>query len=81
MSITVSQDAVAAVGNRFDLVLIASMRVRELRNGHRPLVAVDQSLGQQSVALTEIEAGKVGTDYLQRLRKQKPSELIDSDLL
>lgn len=80
MSIIVSQEAVEAVGNRFDLVLIASMRVRELRNGHRPLVPVDPALGYRSVALTEIQAGKVGPEYLKRLQKQKPSP-IDPDLL
>jgi DNA-directed RNA polymerase subunit omega len=57
---------VAAVGNRYDLVLIASARVRELRRGH-----VKHVLGTNSdtiTALKEIEAGKVGREYLKRVR-------------
>jgi DNA-directed RNA polymerase subunit omega len=57
---------VAAVGNRYDLVLIASSRVRELRRGH-----VKHVLGTNSdsiTALKEIEAGKVGREYLKRVR-------------
>ena len=33
-----SQDAVNAVGNRYDLVLIAAARARELQDGATPLV-------------------------------------------
>ena len=31
-----SEEASAAVGSQYDLVLIASRRVRELRNGYAP---------------------------------------------
>jgi DNA-directed RNA polymerase subunit omega len=54
------------VGNRFDLVLIASARVRELRRGH-----AKQVMGLNSptiTALQEIEAGLVGREYLKRIR-------------
>ena len=30
--------AVEALGNRYDLVLVASQRVRELRRGHAPKI-------------------------------------------
>jgi DNA-directed RNA polymerase omega subunit len=32
-----SQVAVEQIGNRYNLVLIASLRARELKNGHMPL--------------------------------------------
>ena len=51
-----SELAVAQVGNRFDLVLIASIRSRELKKGHMPLVTSKN--GPNVTALREIEAGK-----------------------
>ncbi len=60
-----SQRAVEAVGNRYDLVLIASARVRELKKGHRPKMASKN--GPVVTALTEIEEGHVGRDYLKRM--------------
>jgi len=63
-----SEDAVKAVGNRFDLILIASRRARELSHGWAPLVKTTSS--NTITALKEIEAGKIGRDYLFR-----PSEI------
>jgi DNA-directed RNA polymerase subunit omega len=58
-----SEEATLAVGNKYDLVLIASRRVRELRNGHAAAVA-DPHRNEIVTALREIEQGKVGRDYL-----------------
>jgi DNA-directed RNA polymerase subunit omega len=63
-----SEKAAAAVGNRFDLVLIAAQRVRELKSGSRPLVSTKN--GAVVTALKEIEEGKVGREYLLKLQKQ-----------
>jgi len=57
-----SEEAVAAVENRYDLVLIASRRARELSRGDTPRVASRR--GPVVTALTEIEAGVVGRKYL-----------------
>ena len=57
-----SQQAVEAVGNRYDLVLIASQRVRELTSGHRP--RVETRHGPVLTALKEIEQGHVDRKYL-----------------
>jgi len=58
-----SEAASRAVGSKYDLILIASRRVRELRNGYAPLVdRADHS--DISTALEEIEQGLVGRDYL-----------------
>jgi DNA-directed RNA polymerase subunit omega len=62
-----SEKAAQAVGNRYDLVLIASQRVRELRNNHRPKISTDS--GTVVTALEEIELGLVGRDYLKRVNK------------
>jgi len=59
-----SQLAVEAVGNRYDLVLIASRRTRELTHGWKPLVTCKN--GPIVTALREIEQGKIGRDYLKK---------------
>lgn len=68
-----SQAAVEAVGNRYDLVLIASRRVRELRHNWAPFVTPKRGENQMVTALREIEEGHIGRDYL-----LKPTE-IDSE--
>jgi DNA-directed RNA polymerase subunit omega len=71
-----SELAAAAVGNKYDLVLIAARRVRELKRGWRPLVNCDNDL--PVTALREIEAGLIGRDYLLKPRtldrRERPPE-------
>jgi DNA-directed RNA polymerase subunit omega len=62
-----SQQAAEAVGNRFDLVLIASQRVRELKRGAMPKVPRNKN-GAAVTALREIEQGFIGRDYLKRIK-------------
>lgn len=57
-----SETAVTAVGNRYDLVLIAARRVRELHRGYRSMVSTGH--GPLVTAQLEIEQGLVGRDYL-----------------
>lgn len=64
-----SELAAQTVGNRYDLVLIASARVRELRKGHRSTIT--EGNGPVVTALREIEEGLVGRDYLNKVRKSK----------
>jgi len=61
-----SEKAALAVGNRFDLVLIASQRARELKRGSVPKVSSKN--GAAVTALREIEEGHIGRDYLKRIR-------------
>lgn len=63
-----SELAVEQVGNRFDLILIASMRARELKRGDMPKITSKN--GPNITALREIEEGKVGREYLEKLRKK-----------
>lgn len=60
-----SEEAVNKVGNRYDLILIASIRARELSRGHRP--KFKSKSGNCLTALEEIEQGLVGKDYLKRI--------------
>ena len=64
-----SEAAVLAVGNRYDLVLIASARTRELMAGHKSkLGTVNDPV---VTSLKEIEKGQVGREYLKRIRDDK----------
>ena len=69
MARVTSQEAVAAVGNRYDLVLIASARARELRRNHAPKIVSKN--GPLVTALREIEQGFIGRDYLEKIPKKK----------
>jgi len=61
-----SEKATEMIGNRYDLVLVASARVRELAKGHRPKLKTKD--GKTLTALKEIEEGLVGREYLKRVR-------------
>jgi len=54
------------VGNKFDMVLIAAARARELKRGYAKQVNTNN--GPIVTALQEIEAGFVGRDYLKKVR-------------
>jgi len=71
MSRISSQKAVEQVGNRFDLVLIAATRIRELKKGFLP--KINSKEGPALTALQEIEEGHVGRDYLKRIGNNKKS--------
>ncbi len=58
------EDAVEKVGNRFDLVLVASRRARQIATGGKePLVDVENDK-PTVLALREIEAGLITTDVM-----------------
>ena len=57
-----SQDAVEMIGNRYELVLIAARRARELARGDRPKVI--KVSGHLVTALREIEQGFVDRSWL-----------------
>ena len=65
-----SQAAVESIGNRYALILVGARRMRELGRGDAPRVA--KGHGHAVTTMLEIEAGKVGIDYL--LREQELTE-------
>ena len=67
-----SEKASIIIGNRYDLILIASQRVRELKSGHRP--KLETKYGTTLTALKEIEEGLVGREYLKRIKDEKPKD-------
>lgn len=66
-SINVEQCVSMVGNNRFDLVLIASIRARELSRQHRH----DENKAQPNApvqALLDIQEGRVGASYLRKIR-------------
>jgi len=61
-----SEKAAKAIGSKFDLILVAAARARELSNGAKPKLETKD--GPTLTALREIEEGLVGRDYLKKLR-------------
>jgi DNA-directed RNA polymerase subunit omega len=57
MSRITVEDCLQRVNNRFELVMLASKRARELFRGAKPLIDSDNR--EVVVALSEIAAGKV----------------------
>ena len=65
------EDAVEKVGNRFDLVLVASRRARQIATGGKePLVDVENDK-PTVLALREIEAGLITNDVMDTSDKQE----------
>lgn len=65
-----AEEAAKMIGNRFDLVLVASQRARELRNGSRQRVEGEDASATVT-ALREIEQGLyTKADYLEKLHKK-----------
>ena len=65
MARVTSQLAAEMIGNRYDMVLIASLRARELKKNYLPKVVCNN--GPQVTALREIEAGLIGREYLKKI--------------
>ncbi|MCH8500861.1 MAG: DNA-directed RNA polymerase subunit omega [Aliidiomarina sp.] len=59
------EEAVARIGNRFDLVLVAARRARQIANGKEALVNTTNEK-PTVVALREIEAGLIDASRLDR---------------
>jgi len=54
------------IGNRYDLVIVAAARARELARRHRISERTDH-INAPVTALLEIQEGKVSRDYLKKV--------------
>ena len=74
MSRYCADEAAAMVGGRFNLVLVASQRSRELKNGSMQRVE-GKDATTNVTALREIEEGKYTyKDYINKLHKKERQE-------
>ena len=70
------QDAVDKTGNRFDLIMLAAKRARQIATGGQdPMVEWDNDK-PTVVALREIEKGLVSRDNVDKLA-QEPEEMAE----
>ncbi|MEO8366815.1 MAG: DNA-directed RNA polymerase subunit omega [Pseudoxanthomonas sp.] len=64
------EDCLEVVGNRFDLVMMASKRARQLANGVEPLIDNHESGDKPTVlALREIAARKIDNELINKVEK------------
>ena len=74
------EDCLPAVENRFDLVLVASRRARQIALGAKPLVA-EENDKPTVLALREIAAGVMNTKILDEIdAKEKHAEEYEAAL-
>jgi len=77
------EDSLAQVANRFDLVLIASKRARNISMGAEPMLSADNDK-PTVIALREIADGLVGEDILKESPPPPPTAvepvIYDKDL-
>jgi DNA-directed RNA polymerase subunit omega len=69
------EDCVANIPNKFQLVLVAAKRARQLANGAEPMVAWENDK-PTVVALREIAEGFIGEDILVE-REQPLDDLLE----
>ncbi|MGE4615876.1 MAG: DNA-directed RNA polymerase subunit omega [Gammaproteobacteria bacterium] len=71
------EDCLPSVDNRFDLVLVASRRARQIAQGAHPLVGVDNDK-PTVVTLREIAAGLMNQEILDEIEaKERAAEEYD----
>ncbi|AWK15209.1 DNA-directed RNA polymerase subunit omega [Candidatus Fukatsuia symbiotica] len=65
------QDAVEKIGNRFDLVLVAARRARQLQTGGKKERVARENDKVTVIALREIEEGLINGSILDVLERQE----------
>lgn len=65
------QNAVEQVGNRFDLVLVASRRARQLQVGGKDAFVDPEKDKETVIALREIEQGMINKNILDSIDQQE----------
>lgn len=68
------QDAVEKVGNRFDLVLVAARRARQMQTGGKDALVPEENDKTTVIALREIEEGLINKEVLDARERQEQHE-------
>ncbi|PFG45541.1 DNA-directed RNA polymerase subunit omega [Vibrio sp. ES.051] len=74
------QDAVEKVGNRFDLVLIAARRARQMQTGGKDALVPEENDKPTVIALREIEEGLITKEVLDARARQEQQEQEAAEL-
>lgn len=80
------EDCLEKIDNRFDLVMVAARRARQLQTGGKDPLVPDQRDKPTVLALREVAAGLIGYSILDEVEIRKSSdeelsELIQADAL
>jgi DNA-directed RNA polymerase subunit omega len=80
------EDCLEKIDNRFDLVMVAARRARQLQTGGKDPLVPDQKDKPTVLALREVAAGLVGRSILDEVEVRKSSdeelsELVQADAL
>ncbi|MBP2846064.1 DNA-directed RNA polymerase subunit omega [Dickeya oryzae] len=68
------QDAVEKIGNRFDLVLVAARRARQIQVGGKDPLVPEENDKYTVIALREIEEGLINSQILDTRERQEQQE-------
>ncbi len=68
------QDAVDSIGNRFDLVLVASRRARQMQTGGKDALVPEENDKTTVIALREIEEGLINKKILDARDRQEQND-------
>jgi DNA-directed RNA polymerase subunit omega len=68
MARVTSEAAAKQIGNIYEMVIIATIRARELKRGHQQ--KTEKQGGNIVTALREIEEGKIGREYLAKVSRK-----------
>ncbi|EEX3782074.1 TPA: DNA-directed RNA polymerase subunit omega [Escherichia coli] len=74
------QDAVEKIGNRFDLVLVAARRARQMQVGGKDPLVPEENDKTTVIALREIEEGLLNNQILDVRERQEQQEQEAAEL-
>ncbi|EJQ3203228.1 DNA-directed RNA polymerase subunit omega [Salmonella enterica] len=74
------QDAVEKIGNRFDLVLVAARRARQMQVGGKDPLVPEENDKITVIALREIEEGLINNQILDVRERQEQQEQEAAEL-
>ncbi|HCW1304181.1 TPA: DNA-directed RNA polymerase subunit omega [Escherichia coli] len=74
------QDAVEKIGNRFDLVLVAARRARQMLVGGKDPLVPEENDKTTVIALREIEEGLINNQILDVRERQEQQEQEAAEL-
>lgn len=74
------QDAVEKIGNRFDLVLVAARRARQMQVGGKDPLVPEENDKTTVIALRKIEEGLINNQILDVRERQEQQEQEAAEL-
>ncbi|EDT7314381.1 DNA-directed RNA polymerase subunit omega [Salmonella enterica subsp. enterica] len=80
MARVIVQDAVEKIGNRFDLVLVAARRARQMQVGGKDPLVPEENDKTTVIALREIEEGLINNQILDVRERQEQQEQEAAEL-